>query len=307
MTKAITAEKIEFKRIKPEDKRIYDKYMPDGVTRGCEFSFANLCIWGEQNFAEISDHFVLFSHFGSHTVYPYPIGKGDKRAVLDRIISDAKARGIPCNISGVTDGARATLEELYPDMFEFHYNDGSFDYVYGINDLADLPGKKYHAKRNHLNRFREAHPNFKVVPIDEGNVDSVKRMSEEWYEAKLRESSESDFGMERAALEKALNNFDTLGLCGLILLDGERMLAMTVASRMNDETFDVHFEKAWADVQGAYAAINCEFAKYIRENYDTVRYLDREEDMGIEGLRKAKESYRPHHQIKKCRARLIEK
>lgn len=307
MTKAITAEKIEFKRIKPEDKRIYDKYMPDGVTRGCEFSFTNLCIWGEQNFAEVADHLVLFSHFGSHTVYPYPIGKGDKRAVLDRIIADAKARGIPCNISGVTDEARMTLEELYPDMFEFHYNDGSFDYVYDINDLADLAGKKYHAKRNHLNRFREAHPNFKVVPIDDGNVDSVKRMSEEWYEAKLRENPESDFHMERAALEKALNNFNTLGLCGLIVLDGETMLAMAVASRMNNDTFDVHFEKARADVQGAYAAINCEFAKYIREKYDTVRYLDREEDMGIEGLRRAKESYRPHHQIKKCRARLIEK
>jgi len=297
--------KIDFKRIKPEDKSIYEMYMPDGFTRGCEFSFTNLCIWGEQNFAEVSGHLVLFSHFGSHTVYPYPIGRGDKRAVIDRIIADAKARGIPCNISGLTDGAKTLLEELYPGLFEFHCNEGSFDYVYDINDLADLAGKKYHAKRNHLNRFREAHPNFRTVPIDGGNIGEVKRMCEEWYSAKLRENPDSDFYMERKALETALNNYDTLELCGLILLDGDTMLAMTVASRMNEDTFDVHFEKAWADVQGAYAAINCEFAKYIREKYDTVCYLDREEDMGIEGLRKAKQSYRPHHRVEKWRARYL--
>ena len=112
--------------------------------------------------------------------------------------------------------------------------------------------------------------------------------------------------MERQALDKALRHFRELELEGLLLQDGDEVLAFTLASRFGEDTFDVHFEKARADVQGAYTAINREFARYLREKYPQLQFLNREEDMGIPGLRKAKESYLPHHLTEKCWAHLRE-
>jgi hypothetical protein len=112
--------------------------------------------------------------------------------------------------------------------------------------------------------------------------------------------------MEQVALEKALRDYRELEMEGIVLRGGGEILAFTLASRLSEDTFDVHFEKARGDVQGAYPAINCEFARYIREKHPEVRYLDREEDMGLEGLRRAKQSYYPHHMVKKYWACLLE-
>ncbi len=297
---------IDFSHITLEDKSTYERYLSKERGRGCEFSFANLYLWGRQRIAYVGGNIVLFSQFDRKSVYPYPLGEGDKKEAIDAIIEDAEARGIPCRITGLNDEARQTLESLYPNRFRFHCDEGSFDYVYSIDDLADLAGKKYHSKRNHLNRFYEAHPDYSVEPICEGNVSLVKRMLKEWYEKRVSENPNSDFHMEQAALDRALREFSALKLEGLILMDGEEVLAFSLASRLSDDTFDVHFEKARADVAGAYAAINREMARYIRDKYPSVRYLDREEDMGLEGLRKAKKSYYPHHMVNKCWACLLE-
>ncbi len=301
-----TTAKIDFAPFTPQDKSLYEDYLSGETERGCEFSFANLYLWGRQRFALLHGHIVLFSQFDRRSVYPYPIGSGDKKAVLDAIIADAKERGIACRLTGLGESARRTLEELYPDMFCFHCDEGSFDYVYDIDDLADLKGKKYHGKRNHLNRFKDAVPHYTTEILDESNLHRVEQMARDWYESRLRENPSGDYHMEQAALEKALRDYRALDLEGLVLLNGEEVLAFTVASRMSEDTFDVHFEKALTDIQGAYTAINCEFAQYIRNKYPSIRYLDREEDMGLEGLRKAKLSYYPHHMVKKCWAHLRE-
>ncbi|MBE6577450.1 MAG: DUF2156 domain-containing protein [Ruminococcaceae bacterium] len=303
-TKALT--KIDFTHITLADKALYEGYLANEQNRGCEFSFANLYLWGRQRFAVVGGHIALFSQFDRRSVYPYPIGNKDKKAVLDAIIEDARARDIPCRITGLSDEARKTVEQLYPNKFRFHCDEGSFDYVYSIDDLADLGGRKYHAKRNHLNRFYETHPNFTVQPICDDNVPLVKRMLEGWYSTRMAENPNSDFHMEHAALDKALRDHKELSLEGLVLFDGDEVLAFTLASRLSTDTFDVHFEKARSDVQGAYPAINREFAKYIRDKYPEVKFLDREEDMGLEGLRKAKQSYYPHHMVKKYWACLLE-
>ena len=307
MTKRKEASKIEFKMIAPEDKRVYEEYLSsDEGIRGCEFSFGNLFLWGRQSIAFIEGQAVIFSQFDRRSVYPYPVGRGDKRAALDAIIADAAARGIPCRITGLDESARKTLEELYPDRFRFHSDEGSYDYVYNINDLAELAGKKYHGKRNHLNRFAEAYPSYTVTPITEENTPKVKAMLKEWYRARLEENPHADYHMEAAAIEKAFSHLKEIDFEGLVLWNGEDVLAFTIASRLSRDTFDVHFEKARVDVGIAYTAINYEFARYIRERYPEVRYLDREEDMGIEGLRKAKKSYHPHHLVEKCWAHLLE-
>ncbi|MBE6662656.1 MAG: DUF2156 domain-containing protein [Ruminococcaceae bacterium] len=298
--------KIDFKPVALSDKDLYENYLSESGERGCEFSFANLYLWGMQNFAHLHGQILIFSQFGRARIYPYPVGNGDKRAAIEAILADAHERGIRCRITGLSDAAMNELEALFPGRFRFQCSDGSSDYVYDINDLADLKGKKYHAKRNHLNRFTEAFPNYRVEELNEQNLPRVKQMAEDWYQTRLAEDPNSDFHFEREALQKALLDYRALDMEGLVLLDGEEILAFTLASRLSGDTFDVHFEKARADIQGAYAAINCHMARHIREKYPEVRYLDREEDMGIEGLRRAKLSYYPHHRIQKCSATLME-
>lgn len=297
---------INFKPVTLEYREIYQKYLMDGVERGCEYTFANIFLWGRQQATVLHDHLVRFSQFNRRSVYPYPIGKGDKKAVLDAIIADSKERGIPCRLTGIYEEEKETIEQLYPGMFRFHCDRDGFDYVYDINNLADLPGSKYHKKRNHYNRFRDNFGGYIPAPITADNLPLVMQMAQDWYETRLKENPESDFQMEQVALNKALRHFEELHMEGLIILHEGKILAFTLGSQMSHDTFDVHFEKAPADVNGAYAAINCEFAKYIRDKYPEIKFLNREEDMGIEGLRTAKERYYPHHMVEKYWACLLE-
>ena len=296
---------IAFKPFRLEDKYIYERFLFDDGEHGCECSFANRYLWGRQRAAILHDHMVMFSQFDRRGIYPYPLGHGDKRKVLDAIIADADERGIDCRITGLGADARQTLEEYYPGKFRFHCDRDSYDYVYNIDDLADLKGRRYQRKRNHYNRFRSTFPDHAVEPLRTDHLPRVKQMIDQWYEAKLREKPDADYHMEQSAIEKALEHYQALGLEGLVLLNGKSVMAVTLGSRMAEDTFDVHFEKARSDVDGAYTAINCEFARYIRNKYPQIRFLNREEDMGLEGLRKAKESYLPHHMVEKCWASLL--
>lgn len=295
---------IEFRPVRLTDKTQYEQFLFDGKEHGCDCSFANRYLWGNQNAAVIHGHMVLFSQFGKKATYPYPMGQGDKQPVLDAILFDANERGIDCRITGLDAAAKQTLEHCYPGRFQFHCDRDSFDYVYSIDDLADLKGRKYQRKRNHFNRFRSLNPAYTVEPLDRTNMHHAAHLIESWYQDKLAEDPQRDYRMEQAAIDKALRHYEQLGLEGLVLYCGDIVLAVTMGSRISEDTFDVHFEKAAEYADGAYAAINCEFARYIRSKYPEVRYLNREEDMGLEGLRKAKESYLPHHMVEKCWASL---
>lgn len=297
---------IDFQPVTPEKKEIYSRYLLDGKERGCEYAFANLYLWGRQRGALIHDHLVLFSQFNRRSVYPFPVGSADKRAVLDAIIADAEERGIPCRLTGLREEDMELLERLYPGKFRFHCDRDSYDYVYDINDLAELKGRRYQKKRNHCNRFRESFPYAVAQQLGEGNIHAVEQLVEQWYEKRMQEDPQGDYHMEHAALRKALNQFPALGMEGLVLMDGGTALAVTLGSRITPDTFDVHFEKARPEAEGAYAAINFEFARYLRSKYPEVQYLNREDDLGLEGLRKAKLSYYPHHLVEKCWACLLE-
>ncbi len=289
---------IDFRPISLADKETYEKLKSEDSSRGCEMSFANLFLWGNQKVAIVDNQMCFLATF-SRSVYPFPVGGGDKKIALDAIINDAKERGFPLEITAVCEREKEILQELYPDSFEFSSNIDSFDYVYNIDDLADLLGKKYHKKRNHLNNFIKNHPDYRVEPISKDNMDKVVDMVGKWYSER-----EGDFDYEKIVFNRAVKDFEKLGLVGLVLLDGEEVLAVTFASKMLEDTFDVHFEKANAKIDGAYTAINYEFARYIRNNYPEIKFLDREEDMGLAGLRKAKQSYYPHHQVVKYKAKL---
>lgn len=297
---------IQFERLTLERKEEYDRYLMNCGQRGCEYSFVNLFLWGRQKAAEVAGYLVLFSHFNGHSVYPFPVGQGDIRPVLDAIIADSQERGIPCRFTSLNQADMELLEAYYPGKFRFRCDRSDFDYVYNIDDLAELRGKKFQQKRNHLNRFEENHPDHRVEPIVRENMDAAARVIENWYRSKQESGPEMDLGLEQVALRRAFEHFDELGLEGLILYAGGEPVAVTVGSRLSPDTFDVHFEKARDEIQGAYGAINRAFARYLREKYPELRYLNREDDLGLPGLRKAKLSYNPAFLVEKCWAYLAE-
>ena len=292
---------LECHPISIADKQIYEVYLRESSPRGCEYSFANLFLWGEQKITYFAGHAVIFSRFGTRFLYPYPVGVGDKRAVLDAIFEDAAARGIEWRFSGVLPREKEELETLCPDTFTFAFPEGSHDYVYDINDLADLAGRKDHGKRNHCKRFETLYPDHRIDPISSANLEDVRGMAQKWYEER-EEGGDGEFDLEKIAIERALANYRELELDGLVLYVGDEIVAVTMGNRMTEDTVDVNFEKALSGFDGAYAYINRTFARYLREKYPDVRFLNREEDMGIEGLRRAKQSYYPHHRVEKYRA-----
>lgn len=290
---------IDFQKFDPAKRDDYNRFLLHSGERGCEYSFANLNMWGKQRGAFVENHLVLFSQFERRSVYPFPIGQGELRPVLDAIFEDAKARGIVCRLTGLTAQDCAQLEELYPGQFRFHPDRSGCDYVYQIDDLADLPGRKYQRKRNHANKFQQNYPDCQTIPITADILPAVQEMVDSWYESRLARESQDDFQMERTALRRAFSHMEEYGIEGLALVDSGTVLAMTMGSPLSGDTFDVHFEKAREDADGAYAAVNRAFARYLREKYPQLRYLNREDDMGLPGLRKAKLSYYPDHLIVK--------
>ena len=297
---------IPFQRLTLAQKEAYENYLFHSDPKGCEYSFANLYLWGRQQVAFLHGCVAFFSHFDGRSIYPYPIGNGDRRAVLEEILQDAKERGIPCRIASMTDSDARELEEWFPGKFLIRPSRDSFDYIYSIHDLADLKGRKFQKKRNHLNRFRQAHPAWQLEPITAGNLDQVRHFVRHWYEVRLADNPHGDYQMEQAAIEKLLRHWQELDMEGLLLTNDGETLAFTMGSPLAEDTFDIHFEKALDIADGAYAAINQGFAAYLREKYPQLLWLNREDDMGLEGLRKAKLSYCPDHMIEKHWACLLE-
>lgn len=291
---------IDFHKPTPAVKEQYEQVLFSVPPRSCEYSFANLSLWGRQHMAFIHGCVVFFSHFNGKSVYPFPIGNGDRRTAVLEVLQDARERGIPCRFTGLNEEDMAQLEQWFPGQFHFRCDRDSFDYVYEIDALADLKGKKLQKKRNHLNRFRSEHPDYRVEPLSCANLEPVRHMVNTWYQTRMRLDPEGDYLLENIALAKAFRHFEELGLEGLVLLEGDQVLAVTLGSRLSGDTFDIHFEKAREDIDGCYSAINAEFARYLRLKYPEVKFLDREDDMGLPGLRKAKTSYYPHHLAEKC-------
>lgn len=297
---------IDFKPFSEMERSTYETYFFAEAEQCCALSFGNLNMWGEQWAAIVYNQLIVLSKYNNRFMYHFPLGAGDKKPALEAIIQDAKEREIPFYMISITQENATTLESLFPGKFDIRFQRDSFDYVYEIDKLADLKGRKYHRKRNHYNNFCKRMPDFYVESVSCENIEKAKEFIAQWYADRLAESPDKDYHGEQKALLKCYENYERLEMESLLLYHDGKILAFTMGSRISPNTFDVHFEKARWDVEGAYTAINSEFAKYIRNKYPEVEFLNREEDMGLEGLRKAKESYFPHHMVEKAVATLKE-
>ena len=299
---------IEFHKPQLTDKPRVDELLRRADHRGCEYNFTNLFVWSDaydQRIARVGDFLVTHLCGALGCSYIYPAGSGDIAPVLTALEQDAAERGVPLRLVCLTQPQIQELDTLFPGRFTFEADRDGFDYLYDIDRLADLGGKKLHAKRNHINRFIENNPSWVYEDITPESLPECLEMDKEWYRRSMvREglAEERDLGDEGRALRLAMEHYHALGLeGGLIRVYGE-VVAFTMGDLLSSDTYDVHFEKAYGELQGAYAMINREFARRVRQRHPQVRYLNREDDMGVEGLRKAKESYYPDLMVEKYSA-----
>lgn len=297
---------LDFQPFDLTKKEMYDAILMHCGENSCEYSFANLYLWGRQRAVFHGENLAFFSQFNRKSVYLFPVGPGDLKSTLDVVIADSKERGIPCRLTSLSQEDCAMLEQFYPGQFRYHIDRDSFDYIYAIEDLVTLKGRKFQRKRNHLNRFRQEHPDCQAQPITDKNLPLVNALLQQWYTARKESDAMADFLMEQVAIQKALRDRDALNMESLVLLEDGQAIAFALGSRLNETTFDIHFEKALENIDNAYTAINQAFAAYLMEKYPDTKWLNREDDLGVEGLRKAKLSYCPSHMVEKSWACLLE-
>ena len=260
----------------------------------CEYAPGNLIGWSKHYGAEIAEiEGCLVSKIVKNNLFGFPKGKNWKQA-LEQIRNNFD---FP-SFYGLTAGERELLESAYPDEYNFYESRNSFDYIYLVSDLAELIGKKYHAKRNHISYFKKTY-NWSFEPITNDNISECISMNDKWYDLNV-DKDPTGIDAEREVLKLAFDNFDLFGFVGALLRVDDEVVAFTFGEELNDSTFVTHFEKAFSDIRGAYPMINMMFASEILSK--KYKYVNREDDLGSEGLRKAKLSYYPEILLEKFTA-----
>ncbi len=291
---------LEFKEISLQDKQWMQEYFNKSQFGGCEYSFTTSFIWAKNYGLEVAQSdgmMVIFSK--TFKSFLYPCGDGDLKAVVEKMIEYADQNGFEFCMHSVLKPGVDRLQQLFPDKFNFEQTRDYFDYIYDAQSLITLAGKKLHSKRNHVNRFKEN--NWRYERINRENIDLCTAMNNEWCK---QNNCESDDGKktEACAVRRCIKNFFDLDLDGGVLYVDDKVVAFTIGEKLNDDTYLVHIEKAFADIQGAYPMINQQFASDVAVD---CKYINREDDSGQEGLRKAKLSYRPEILLEKHNVTLI--
>lgn len=283
---------IELKRPELEDKALIDPYFRACNSRSCEDTFANLYLWSRHYKIKYAflEGMLIFQQTegGRYTSFP----KGEQtnlKKVLDALISWYEEHDLDFHLMNVTPQQFQILEELYPGRFTIEYDRDVADYVYEVEKLINLSGKKYHGKKNHINKFKKTYANWSYESLTKENAEECFQMALKWRNANGCDE-DVEKNAEMCVTLNSLRLLEELNLRGgLLRADGE-VVAFSIGEPVCNDTMVVHIEKAFADVPGAYPMINQQFL--IREASE-YQYVNREEDTGDEGLRQAKESYKP--------------
>lgn len=267
----------------------------------CAYSFPVIFCWQESyryRIARAEDRLLLRLSSTLGHAYLWPVGRGDPAPALEALRADADSLGEPLRLVALTRYHCNWLADRYGDAFTFAPFRDAYDYLYQVDRLADLPGRKLHAKRNHIRRLDDARPGWTWSPMTAEDVPACREMDRRWHRQAMERESDRDLTTleeDHRAMALALDHFEALELDGVVLRWEGEVFAFSLGAPLTETVYDVHFERAHGEIQGAYAAVNRAMAQYVREKYPAVRYLNREDDMGSPGLRKAKLSYHPDH------------
>ena len=284
---------LNFKQITLDDKENVKKYLALSGADTLEYSFTTLIIWQVHSKTMICEKgglmyiMILGKNFRSFLM---PFGRELKKEDVDPIFEYCRQNSCPVAFHSLTEEQKNILSLYYPGKFTFTENRDYGDYIYEAEKLRTLSGKKLNSKRNHINRFLAENPDWSYEPITKDNIDQAYKMNLEWKE-QMKCYENSSLESEGCAVISAFKNFFDLGLDGGMLKAGGRVVAFSMGEALNESTYLVHIEKAFPDVNGAYPMINREF---VIHNCDGFEFINREDDSGDEGLRKAKLSYKPY-------------
>ncbi len=290
---------LEFKKLELSDQEVITPYLTADGAIMSDRTFASLYIWrdvyGVQICIKDGMLYFLSDDYGGYRTYYMPLclsGVCDLPRAMAEIEQDAAEHAQPWQVVLMTGEGKAALEAAFPGKYEFVDDRDGYDYIYDAEMLRTLKGKKYQAKRNYVNRFKNLYEDrWAYLPIDPAiHRDMLHAYTIEWGKARSGDGYQEDYAHELEAIDTALAHYDELRMRGGILMVDGKVAAYTLGSVYAEGIIDVLFEKADTAIDGAYPMINNQFA--IHE-FDGFRLVNREEDMGIEGLRTAKLSYHP--------------
>lgn len=284
---------INFKPIELSDKRAIEACFEGKTYRACDFSFTNLLAWIDKFktvFAiEHETVFLRFQDTNKQIYYMMPVGKLSLKRAFALIMIDAEENNIPFQMKGISEEMWKQIQNEMPGKFIYVHDRDNDEYIYLSEKLITLKGKKLQSKRNHINRFKADNPDWSYFPLtSQGELDECLVMLNKWDN--VHENKDNSIKYDYIATKFMLQNFFYLDLKGGAIRVNGKIVAFSIGERLTDDTFVVHVEKAFSDINGAYTIINQQFIEHEASEFT---YINREEDMGLDSLRKAKLSYYP--------------
>lgn len=292
---------ISFQRISIQDRDRIQSFFDRNTFRNCDFSFSNIFSWQhlyDTSYAVWEERFLLIHFYGKDkqsSGYLFPLGDDDLKEAILLLQEDAAARNEDFRLYAVTEEMFRLLDAAFPDQFVYTPEEDWFEYLYNSEDLIRLVGKKFQAKRNHINKFKRTY-NWEYVPITEEIISDCMILYDRWCKENGNCNTEKMLIEERIATQKVFDNFAELKIKGGALRINGEILAYSYGQPLTADTFGVHAEKSLYEIDGGFTMINQQFAEHNCGDY---KYINREEDLGIESLRKAKMSYHPALLLKK--------
>lgn len=288
---------ITRKKITLEDQQVFASYFHN--LDNSTYNFTNMFMWSGDSFITydiVQGCLVLFFQAAKQPpAASYPIGKGDKKEALREVCAYLTEQGAHPVFRNLSEWMKNELEEIYPECFAFIYDRNNSDYVYETEKLITLSGKKLHAKRNHYNYFVQ-HYDFSYCRLTAADMPECRELFDSWLDAKGEEESASG---SKAATYAVLDNFEALGVTGGGIRINGKLAAATFAEVVTENTVLEHLEYGDNSYRGIFNVINQQFCEHEWSDYS---YINREEDMGLDGLRQAKMAYRPVYLIDKYAA-----
>jgi uncharacterized protein len=298
---------LNFNPLRLEDKPLFDQAFRRRYYENSWFTFTNLLVW-RNNYATswaMQDESLYVRLQANGLIYflpPFTAPEKSFSQAVELAVQESRSRGEAFLMKGLSPAMCNELQEVNQDRFVMEPQRDYFDYLYKAEDLRTLAGRKYHSKRNFANRFRAEHSDWQYEALRADLIEDCMQVAAAWCKGRDCNAS-AVLGSEYQAIEEALQHFDLLGLRGGLIRLAGKPVAFSFGEELNADTVVIHMEKADPAIQGLYAMINQECC---RQAWGDVEFVNREEDMGEEGLRKAKDSYYPTRLVEKYKIYLRE-
>lgn len=273
------------------DKPVFDRCFKRRRYENAHYNFTNLFMWQPSYHIEwaMENDILYVKATWEEETFSLPPFCADEKVpeALENILDYFAGKNRPFVMRGVEHFMVDLLEAAKPGCFDFTFDRDDSDYVYSLPALTELKGRKYHGKKNHVNQFKKFYSQYEYLPLTADLAAQCMATEIDWWEKRRREV---DATFEKQAIGRALANMDTLGFQGGVIRINGRVEAFTFGEPLNEDTAVIHVEKGNPEIKGIFPVINQEFCRHSWQN---MLYINREEDMGLPGLRKSKLSYHP--------------